>query len=117
MLAPCVPTHRIEVDHRFSSNWDHGGWHQKIYIPSIALNAERQGLRVHGSIIFKVMSHCSLILHQFAMQKEGGAPTLTDVKWFLHVQQLRFGNVGAVYVSRCVLNLGLLLLYSAFYIL
>ena len=68
-----------------------GAWGvtSKEYIPSIASNAERWGLRVHGSIIFKVMSQCSVILHQFAMQKEGGSPYLTAVKWFFRVRQLR----------------------------
>ena len=32
--------------------------------------------------MFKVMSHYSIILHHFSMQKEGGAPALTAVKWF-----------------------------------
>ena len=63
------------------------------------------------------MSHCSIILHQFDMQKEGGAPALTNVKWFFHVQQNCFGNVGMVDVSWRVLNLGLLLRYEVLYIL
>ena len=59
-----------------------------------------QGLIVHGRIIFKVMSHCSVILNQFAMQKEGVEPVLTDVKFFFHMQQnglemlLRLMSVG-----------------------
>ena len=51
------------------------------------------------------------------MQKEGGEPALTAVKWFFHVQKYCFGNVGTVNVSRCVLNLGLLLRYEVFYTL
>ena len=51
------------------------------------------------------------------MRKEGGAPALTAVKFFFHVQQHRFGNVGLVDVSQCVLNLGLLLRYEVFYFL
>ena len=58
----------------------------KEYIPSVASNAERRGLRVHGRIMFKLMSHCSVILHHFAMRKKGGAPALIAVKWFFHVQ-------------------------------
>ena len=61
----------------------------KEYISSIASNAESRVLRVHVHIIFKVKSHCSIILHQFPMRKEGVALALTAVKWFFHVQQLR----------------------------
>ena len=56
------------------------GLASKEYIPSIDSNTEGRGLRVHGSIIFKVMSHCPFIFHKFSMQKEGGDPALTDVK-------------------------------------
>ena len=49
-------------------------------IAYIVYSAEIWGLRVHGRIIFKVMSHCSIILHKFSMQKEGGDPDLKDVK-------------------------------------
>ena len=65
----------------------------KEYIPSIDFNADIRGLRVHGRIVFKVMSHCSVNLHQFAVRKEGGAPALTAVKWFFHVQQYRSAMV------------------------
>ena len=89
----------------------------KEYIPSIDLNADRQGLRVHVSIMFKGMSHSSVILHQFSMRKEGGTPALTAMKWFFHMRQHRFVNVGKMDVSRCVLNLGLLLRYEGSYVL
>ena len=67
--------------------------------------------------MFKVMSHCYVILHQFYIRKEGGAPALTSVKWFFHVQQHRFGNVGTMDVSWCVLNLVLLIRYEVLYVL
>ena len=89
----------------------------KEHITPIASNADRRGLRVHGRIMFKVMSHCSVILHQFSIQTEWGAPALTAVKWFFHVQQHRFTNVDAVDVRWCVLNLGLLLHYEVIYVL
>ena len=56
------------------------------YMPSITSNADTQGFRVHRRNIFKVMSHCSVIMHPFAIQKDGDAPALMDVKWFFHVQ-------------------------------
>ena len=59
----------------------------------------------------------SVISHQFDIRKEGGAPALTAVKWFLHMQKHHFVNVGTVDVRRCVLKLGLLLLYEVFYLL
>ena len=50
------------------------------YMPSIALNAESNGLVVQGRIMFRVMSHCSVILHQLDILKVDGAPALVAVK-------------------------------------
>ena len=58
----------------------------KEYVPSIASNADRSGLVVHGRIMLSVMSHCSSILHQFAIGKEGGVLARVEVKWFFHVR-------------------------------
>lgn len=52
----------------------------KEYVPSMASNAERRGLVVQGRIMLRVMSHCSVILHQFAILKEEGVPARVAVK-------------------------------------
>ena len=57
----------------------------KENMPSIALNTERRGFSLHGRIMFKFMSHWSVMRHQLAMRKDGGAPALMEVKWFFHV--------------------------------
>ena len=59
------------------------------YIPSMASKAESRGLVVQGRIILRVMSHCSVILHQFAILKEDGVPARVAVKWFFHVRTAR----------------------------
>ena len=61
----------------------------KENMPSIASNSERRGFSVHGRIMFKVMSHWSVMRHQLAMRKDGGAPALMEVKWFFHVRMHR----------------------------
>ena len=52
------------------------------YIPSIASNADEFGFSVQGRNMFRVMSHCSVILHQFSIQNEGGVPALVAEKRF-----------------------------------
>ena len=52
----------------------------KEYIPSIASNADKLGFSVQGRNMFKVMSHCSVILHQLAILNEGGVPALVAEK-------------------------------------
>ena len=52
----------------------------KEYMPSIASNADRSGFVVHGRNMFNVMSHCSVILHQFDILKEVGVPARVAAK-------------------------------------
>ena len=52
----------------------------KEYMPSVASKAERRGLVVQGRIMLRVMLHCSVILHQFAILKEDGVPARVAMK-------------------------------------
>ena len=63
------------------------------------------------------MLHCYIILHQFAMQREGGCAGPDSRVMVILCVTTSFGNVGTVDVSRFVLNLGLLLHYEVFYVL
>ena len=44
------------------------------YIPPMATKSDRFRSVVHGRIIFKLMSHCSIILTQFEILNESGVP-------------------------------------------
>ena len=60
-MSVLVPTGTIDVA-------------SKDNMPSIALNAETHGFSVHGRIMFKVVSRWSVMRHQLATHKDGGAP-------------------------------------------
>ena len=79
----------------------------KEYMPFIASKAERFGLVVHGRIMFRVISHCSNILHQFDIRKFAGVAALIASNWFFQIRMQRSAvlvrcmSAGVYWIKAC----------------